>query len=381
MQGSVRKKNKQSWEITIDVGRDENGKRLRKYFHVTGTKAEAQRELRRLLTQLDKGLPVDDSKVATGEFLERWLSDYAEIRTAQRTVDGYRGIIERYLKPELGNVLLAKLKPQHIQKLYSSMMGKGLSARTILHTHRVLSNALKNAVKWGLLVRNVCDAVDPPRPRRKQMNVLDEADISKFLDAIGKSRYGPVFFLMLYTGLRRGETLGLRWCDVDLKSDPKTISVNKSVVRLKNKGIVVTEPKTPYSRRLVTLPESAAALLRGLHAKQMEERSEAGVQWDEKNFVFPHPDGGPLSPDTITHAFIKIIRRKGLPKVRLHDLRHTHATWMIKAGTNPKVVSERLGHSSITITMDTYSHVLPGMQKEAAIAFEEAIQDVIKQPV
>ena len=219
MNGSIRQKNKNLWEITIDIGRDYNGKRLRKYFRVHGTKAEAQRELRESLTRLDKGLPVDDSHMPMGEFLDRWLRDYAELRTSPRTVDGYRGIVERDLKPVLGNVKLAKLRPQHIQRLYSGMAEKGLSARTILHTHRVLSHALKHAVKWGLLVRNVCDAVDPPRPRRTEMNVFDEVDIPRFLEAIRRTRYGPVFFLMLYTGLRRGEVLGLRCVHLQRKWD------------------------------------------------------------------------------------------------------------------------------------------------------------------
>ncbi|NQT71839.1 MAG: site-specific integrase [Chloroflexi bacterium] len=371
MNGSIRKKNTKSWEITIDLGRDDNGKRRRKYEYVTGTKAEAQRRLRELLTDLDKGLPIDAPKMTLGAFLDTWLIDYAEIRTVPRTVDGYRGTVERYLKPNLGNILLSKLTQHHVQRLYSDMRENGLSARTILHTHKLLSQALKHAVKWGLLIRNICEAVDPPRPRRKEMKALDTDDVQVFLEAIKDSPYGHLFFVMLYTGLRRGEVLGVRWCDVDINKE--TLSVNQSVVRLHNKGLMITEPKTPYSRRLISLSPSVVALLRGLRVSQMDQMEGDGIEWEEQRLIFANDDGEPLSPDTVTHAFAKIIKRTGLPHVRLHDLRHTHATLMLKQGVHPKIVSERLGHSSVSITMDTYSHVLPGMQTEAAIAFEEAI--------
>ncbi len=379
MNGSIRKKNTKSWEITIDLGRDDDGKRRRKYEYVTGTKAAAQRRLRELLTDLDKGLPIDAPKLNLGAFLDTWLIDYAETRTAPRTVDGYRGIIERYLKPNLGNVFLSKLTPQHVQRLHSNMREKQLSARTILHTHKILSQSLKHAVKWRLLIRNVCEAVDPPRPRRKEMKAMDASDVQVFLEAIKDSPYRHLFFVMLYTGLRRGEVLGLRWCDVD--TNKETISVNQSVIRLHNKGLMVTEPKTPYSRRLISLSPSVVTLLKGLRIRQMEQMEADSIEWDENGLVFANNDGGPLSPDTVTHAFAKIIKRTGLPHVRLHDLRHTHATLMLKQGVHPKIVSERLGHSSVTITMDTYSHVLPGMQTEAAIAFEEAVENVVWEPV
>jgi len=377
MNGSIRKKNNHSWELTIDLGRDENGKRKRKYVHVTGNKSDAQKRLREILTDHDKGLPIDIPKITVRAYLDKWLDDYAKIRTAPRTVDGYSGIIERYLKPHLGRILLSELTPHHIQGLYSKMSEQGLSAQTILHTHKLLSQTLRQAIKWQLLVRNVCEAVDPPRARRKQMSALDTADVQVFLEAIKGSPYMHLFYVMLYTGLRRGETLGLRWCDVDLAKE--TISVNQNVVRLHNNGLSVREPKTPYSRRLISLSPSVVTLLKGLRVRQMEQLEANNQEWSETGFVFANNDGGPLSPDTVTHAFTKIIKRTGLPHVRLHDLRHTHATWMLKQGVHPKIVSERLGHSSVTITMDTYSHVLPGMQEQAAMAFEEAVQGSVKE--
>ncbi len=361
----------------LELGRDSSGRRMRKSITVRGNKADARRKLRELLTDLDKGTPIDTSKKTVGEFLDQWLRDYAETNTSPRTVEGYKWNINRYLKPKLGHIALAKLTPYHVQGLYADMLGKGLSARTVVHTHRVLSEALAHAVKWELLVRNVCEAVDPPRPRKKEMLALDTGDVQKLLEATSQSTYGSIFYLALYTGLRRGEIIGLRWCDVDLHR--KSVSINQTVVRLKGKGLVVGQPKTGSSRRSVSLSPNAAALLSGLKAKLKEQLESVSVKLDESGFVFSNSDGKPVSPDTVSHEFKKIIRELGLPPVRFHDLRHTHATLMLKEGIHPKIVSERLGHSSISITMDTYSHVLPGMQEQAALVFEKSLESTIPE--
>ena len=354
------------------MGRDEHGKRRRKFVNVKGTKAEAQQKLRELLSTLDKGVPLDNSKATLGEFLEQWLHSYAETNTSPRTVQGYRGVIHLYLTPYLGCIPLVKLNPQHVQGLYSDMLGRGLSPRTVLHAHRILREALGHAVKWGLIVRNVCEAVDPPKPRRKEMAALDSASVQKFLDAASGSTYGPVFFLALYTGMRRSELVGLKWSAVDLHR--RTISVTETLQRILGKGLLALQPKTARSRRLVSLPPIAVALLRGLRAKHLEHRQTIGMGSQETEYVFSRPDGSPMDPDAVTHAFARIIKQADLPKLRFHDLRHTHATLMMKQGVNPKVVSERLGHASVVITLDTYSHVLPGLQEAAALKFEEGLR-------
>ncbi|MCP4612682.1 MAG: site-specific integrase [Planctomycetes bacterium] len=372
MNGSIAKRGKNSWRLTISVGKDEHGKRKRRFVTVNGTKAEAQRHLRELLTSVDKGLSIDTSKTILSKFLDQWLRDYVETNTAPKTQEDYSAIIHRYINPSLGHIQLNKLTPQHVQTLYSSLLGKGLSARTVQYTHRVLSQALSHAVKWELLLRNVCDAIDAPRPRKKEMKALDATSVQMLLNATSQSRYGAVYYLALYTGLRRGEVLGLRWCDVDLSKN--ALSVNQTVVRITGKGLIISEPKTSHSRRLVSLSPNAVALLAGLKAKRKEEFNDAGLYWEEAGLVFCNPDGDPLSPSTISHSFSRIAKSIGLPPIRFHDLRHTHATIMLKEGIHPKIVSERLGHASINITLDTYSHVLPGMQETAALAFEEALQ-------
>ena len=325
-----------------------------------------------MLSALDKGIPLDTSRATVAEFLDQWLRDYAETNTGPRTVEGYREKIEGYIIPHIGNVPLIKLTPQHVQSLYGDMLGRGLSPRTVLHAHRVLREALSHGVKWGLLMRNVCDSVDPPKPQRKEMAALDAAGVERFLDAAFNSPYGAFYFLAIYTGLRRGEILGLRWSAVKLPA--RTLSVTETIQRVKGKGLVSLEPKTDRSRRLVSIPPDPVALLSGLKVKQREERGAFGLGWSESDYVFSHTDGRPFHPDSVSHAFADIIKKAGLPHLRLHDLRHTHATMMMEMGVNPKTVSERLGHASVVITLDTYSHVSPGLQEEAAVKFGEKLR-------
>lgn len=248
----------------------------------------------------------------------------------------------------------------------------GLSAQTVRHHHRVLYQALKHAVKHGVLIRNVVEAVDPPRPDGKEMATLEPDDVHSLLDAAHETPYYTLFYTAIYTGLRRSELLGLRWRDIDL--DLATLSVVQTLHHVPGKGYVFREPKTKHSRRLVDLSPSLALLLREHRANQELERKLLGCLPKPNDLVFSYPDGTPLPPNSITKAFHKLAQSLGLSNIRLHDLRHTHATLMLRQGVHPKVVSERLGHSSVAITLDTYSHVLPGIQAAAAQRFDEGLQ-------
>jgi len=361
----------------IELGRDANGKRMRKSVTVKGNKSDAQRKLRELLTNLDKGIPIDESKKTVGEFLDQWLDTYAKTNTSPKTYYDYSGMIRRYLKPVIGHIPLKKLNPQMVQQLHASMYEKGLSARTVQYAHKILKHSLKHAVRWEMLARNVCDLVDSPKGKSKEMLALDINDVQKLLNATSGSTYGHIFHLAVYTGLRRGELLALRWCDVDLKS--KNLSINQSLCTVRGNGVITSNPKTSSSRRQVSLPPSAAGLLKSIKATRMEQYEAIELEWDESAYIFLRPDGSPMRPDTVTHAFIRIARELGFADVRFHDLRHTHATLMLKQGVHPKIVSERLGHASVNITMDTYSHVLPGMQEEAAVVFEKSLGNIIPE--
>ncbi len=379
MKGCIVQRSKGSWRLLFDAGRDpQTGKRCQKSVTVRGTKKDAERKLREMLHSLEMGGYVNPTTLTVGEYLEKWLRDYVATNTAPATGASYTMISRRHLIPALGSLPLVQLRPHHLQGYYARKLsdgrahGKGgLSPRTVLHHHRVLSEALQHAVKWGLVARNVATAVDPPRPRTPQMVVMKPEEVKAFLESVRGSTHYPIFYLALATGMRRGEILGLRWRDVDL--DMATLSVSRSLQRLPGQGFIYREPKSARGRRQVALPPSAALMLRE-HRKQAESTGLLlGRPISDDDLVFGHPDGSPWDPASVTHAFVRIARRTGLRGIRLHDLRHTHASLMLKQGVHPKVVSERLGHATISITLDTYSHVLPGLQEAAALRFDEVL--------
>ncbi len=240
----------------------------------------------------------------------------------------------------------------------------------------MLSEALNHAVKWGMLSRNVAQAVDPPRPARAEVNILAPERIQSLLDeALGLEAasglpYQVLVFAALHTGMRKGELLGLRWSDVDL--DMANISVNHSLQILRGGTLLLREPKTGRSRRTVAMTPSLAVRLHDHRIAQAALRTLLGSVLHDDDFVFSHPDGSAFDPNTVSPAFAKIARRAGL-KLRFHDLRHAHATLMLKSGIHPKIVSERLGHATVAFTLDTYSHVVPGLQEAAARTFDELL--------
>ena len=379
MRGSIRQRGKGSWEICVDVGRDPStGKRVRQFETVRGPKRDAERRLRELLVSVEQGSYIKPARVALGEWLENWLQSYVATNCAPTTAESYGFIVYRYLIPGLGTIPLSQLQPAHIQRFYGEALsqggvgGRGLSARTVLYCHRVLFEALRYGVKQGMVSRNVAEAADPPQPKHTQQATLAADDIAPFFEAAKRTPWHVPFYTKLYTGLRRSELLGLRWCDVDL--DLAVCSVVQTLHRLAGGKYIMKPPKSAKSRRLVDLPPTLALLLREYKAEQQALRILLGKPLADSDLVFAHPDGTPLDPDTITHAFGKLIRRAGLPHMRLHDLRHTHATLMLKAGVHPKIVQERLGHANIGITLDLYSHVVPELQEAAAERFDKILE-------
>ena len=281
--------------------------------------------------------------------------------------------MHRYLVPALGNLTLTGLRPEHVQGLYGDLLSRDLSARTVLHTHRVLREALGHAVKWRLIAWNVCDAVDPPRPQRKQMTSMDEEEANRFLAVSETSPFKDVFFVALYTGLRQSEVLALKWTEVDL--DRSTLNVVAGLHRLTGQGLVLLPTKTARSRRQLAVTEEVVDLLHQIRGQQLVRRMALGGAWHDGGFVFTKDDGSPLDPEKVTKEFAKTAKVAGFSGLRLHDLRHSHASLMLKAGASPKAMSERLGHASISITMDVYAHLLPGMQEEAAQKFSKLLAD------
>jgi integrase len=372
-------------------GRDAAGRRKYRWYSGYSNEKDAGVALTAKLFEQDQGSYVEPhAKLTVRRFLEGWLEDYARINVAPRTFEGYEHIIRRHLIPELGPIVLAKLTSSRIQAYYSDKMRvprlasskpkpgvqrkplPPLSPRTVRHHHVTLHGALQTAVKRGLLPRNPADATDPPKFERPEMRTFEEAGLRTFLAAARETPYYSLFYLSLFTGMRRSEVLAIRWQDVDLNL--AQIQVRRSMHRLRGGAIVFREPKTAKSRRLVALPPSAALVLRehfnqeAAHRAFLESSPIAAA-----DLVFAHLDGTPMQPDSITHAWRKLAQRTGFAGVRLHDARHTHASLLLKQGVHPKIVQERLGHATIATTLDIYSHVTPGMQEAAALRFDEVL--------
>jgi len=379
MRGSLIKRGKSSYAVVLNLGIDpQTGKRKQQWVSVKGTKKDAEKRLAELLHQLDTGTFMKPGKTTLAEFLERWLKDYAWPYLTPRTAEGYEHIIRRHFIPALGNMTLTRLKPEHLQRYYSEKLIGSLSAQTIRHHHTVLHKALQTAVEWGLLNRNVADAVSPPRVQRPDMQTWEEDDIARFFEAAKDTPYYALFYTALFTGMRRSELLALRWQDVDFILSQ--VYLSRSLHVLKGGKVIFRSPKTTKGRRTIALPPSAVLLLKEHREKQKLERTMLGIPLTDDDLVFSHFDGKPLLPNTVTHAWIKLVRHAGLKPIRLHDARHSHASLMLKQGVHPKIVQERLGHSSIQITLDTYSHVAPGLQQAAAVRFDEAFSTRYNEP-
>ncbi len=381
MRGHITKRSEGSYSIVLDVGTDPaTGRRKQQRVTVKGSKKDAEKRLSELLHQLDNGIFIRPGKTTLSEYLERWVKEYAWPNLSPRTAEGYEHIIRRHLIPALGNIPLTQIKPEHLQKYYSEKLSGGrcdgnggLSARTVRHHHVTLHTALESAVKWGLLVRSPADAVTPPRYQRHEMHTLDEQEIHTLLEAAKSTSYYTLYYMALYTGMRRSELLALRWSDIDLLTCE--LSVTRTLHHLRDGSFIYRQPKTAKSRRMIALSPSTALVLKEYKEKEKTDHLLMGVPLKVSDLVFSHIDGEPLLPDTVTREWIRLTRRVGLPEIRLHDARHTHASLMLKQGIHPKIVSERLGHSSIVITLDTYSHVSPGLQEAAALKFDELVNN------
>ena len=347
---------------------DSFGNRERKWESGFTTKRQAEKRLAELLTQIETGLNVKASGAAFGQFLNDWLDRYVSRRVRGSTMDGYRQRA-KHIVDGLGDVSIADLRPDQLIQYYDAKLST-LSASTITKHHHLILDCLSDAVKWNLVARNVGTAVEPPRASKKEMRALSVGETHQFLDACTTEPWRAIFHTVVWTGIRRSELLGLHWNDLDL--DMAIMTVRRSPVRLQNGTYVTEEPKTSSGARTLDLAPSTCLILKEHRADRERDVDLLGIPFFEANFVFGHPDGTPRTPSTVTQQFRRIASRAGFSGVRLHDLRHTHASLMLQQGTDMKTISTRLGHSSVAFTMDTYAHLLPGMQKAAMEKFEES---------
>jgi integrase len=351
----------------------ENGKRVVFYGK---TRQAVHAKLTAALESKSNGSQVVVSQQKLGAYLTHWLDTVVRPNREPRTYWSYEQLVRVHIVPVLGRVPLAKLSPQDVQRLLNHARESGLSARSVQYVHAVLRMALNQAVKWGLVGRNVALLVDVPRARRPRIEPFSPEQARALLEAAAGTRHGYMLTVMIATGLRLGETLALRWEDIDFEH--RLLRVRHTLEQVNRRPWRLKPPKSERSQRLVPLLKPALAALQGQrqHVNRLREVADA---WQEYDFVFPSTAGTPLSARNLERDFALLLERSGLPSKRLHDLRHSTGTYLIAAGVHPRVVMELLGHSQISITMDTYGHVLAPSLGEA-IAHLEALFPEVSQP-
>ncbi|MDX0498991.1 tyrosine-type recombinase/integrase [Sinorhizobium medicae] len=382
MKGHIRERSPGKWAIVLDVGEidPKTGKKKRKWHSFAGTKRQAQSECARLIAEIKSGGYVEPTKQTVSEFLTEWLT-FIKPTVTPKTHERYAEICEKNLGPLIGDVTLAKLKTDKIDAAFAKALteghrrGGGLSPRTVHHMRRVLIKALNQAVTWDRLVKNPAAATTPPKIERTKMLAYDPDQTAILIEAFRPTRMFIPMMLAVMCGLRRGEILALRWRHVDLSANRRMLSIRESAEQTKE-GVRYKEPKAGKSRT-VALSSTMLAGLKAHRARQAEEQLKIGIRPDDDSFVVAQIDGRPLKPVSLTHEWTRLLAKTSLPRIRFHDLRHTHASQMLAAGVHPKVASERLGHSTIGITLDLYSHVMPGMQADAAEQVDAALQAAI----
>ena len=381
MKGHLKERSPGHWAIIIDVPDPITGKRRRKWHSFKGTKREAQIECARLISALQAGTYLEPSKTTLAQFLDRWL-EHIKSQVSPKSHSRYSELARKNIVPLLGSTILTKLRAEAIDAAYAKALasgrrdGKGgLSPQTVTHMHRVLKKAIGQAVKWELLIRNPVDAASPPKANRSKMNTYDLDQTAELIEAMRPTRMLVPTLLAVLCGMRRGEIAALRWKNVDLTTGQ--IAILESAEQVGSK----VRYKTPKSGKGRTLALSASLVeeLRAHRLRQAEELLRVGTILSDDTFVVAQADGTQLQPDTLTQDWFRKLAGTSLPRIRFHDLRHAHATHMLANGVHPKVASERLGHSKIGITLDLYSHVLPGMEADAAERVDVALQAAINR--
>jgi len=368
MRGSVVKRGR-GYSYVVYLGRDENGKKRQKWVSGFRTKKSCETALNEALQRIQSGTWIDPGVQTVGEYLQTWLSA-TKPSLRPTTVASYEHTINVWLAPRLGAVKLAALTPARIGIVYGDLQaagrqdGKGgLSSRSVRLAAGVLRHALGDAVTWGLLPRNPAALVDPPRLERREMQVWNATQVQEFFAAVADDRLYAMWVLLALTGLRRGEVLGLQWPDID--PIRRTIAVRRALVDV-DYQVVLSEPKTARGTRMIGIDPVTAAALEVWRVRQQVERQAAGDLWQGGNWIFTDEVGHSIHPERASEKFRIVIKKAGLTPIRLHDLRHTAATLALTAGVHPKVVAERLGHSTIGVTIDLYSHISGQLQSDAA---------------
>ncbi|MCL6560780.1 MAG: site-specific integrase [Firmicutes bacterium] len=383
-EGSIYKRSDGRWEAKASIGYNAEGKpkRITKYFE---TRKEAQDWLAKVAHEKNIGAFVEPHKTTLGEWLDRWLNDYKKMKIRLTTFESYEMNIRDHIKPAIGNIPLRQLQTSDLQRFYASLLkdgrhdGKGaLSVRTVRYIHTILKAALEQAVMEQLLYRNVAKAVELPEEKKKEVVPFTREEIIKFVNHIKDDRLFAAYYLDIKTGLRRGELLGLTWQDIDFENG--RLQVRRELVQVKKEGerikrpLEFQEPKTEKSKRTVPLTKDVIKVLKAHKARQAQEKLFHGQHYQNNDLVFCTEDGKPIWPRNFHRRYTKLLKKAGLPHKKFHALRHTFASLLLEEGEDLKNVQELLGHASIVVTGDIYTHVLERVKKKAVDKLDRIVQ-------
>ena len=369
-EGTITRRKDGRWEARYVVHTDKGVKRPVIYGR---TRKEVADKLAKAVANSVDGLVFDDENLTVGEHLDRWLEDSVRGCVRDSTFDRYKIAVRIHIKPALGRLKLKKLTPAHVQGFYRDRLDAGFAPASVNKLHVVLHKALKQAVEWRMVPRNVTEAVRVPRPApREEMRTLTAQQARRLLETACGDRLEALYVLAVHTGMRQGELLALKWQDIDLEN--ATVSIRRTITKSGGK-LLLGEPKTKKSRRTIDLSEAAVLALRRHLARQMEDIEILGDSYRDEGLVFTSEVGTIINPTNLRkRSFAQLLKRAKIPEgIRFHDLRHTCATLLFGRNVHPKHVQELLGHSNIAITLDTYSHVIPGMGEQTARAMEDAL--------
>ncbi|WP_174615245.1 tyrosine-type recombinase/integrase [Virgibacillus ihumii] len=371
MKGSIVKRGNM-YSFVLDIGRDPVTKK-RKQKRVSGfsSKKKAQKAMNDMMSELQRGSYVEPSKELMSDYLDRWLK-HKQTRVAYSTYAHYKSYIDNHIKPALGAIQVFRLTPNDVQNFYDGLLEQGeLSERSIHHIHRILSNALEKGCRMEGLPKNVANAAEPASVAKNEMKHWNMLTLKSFLDATRQENFFIAWYLAAFTGMRQGEILGLKWDCIDFNN--KTIYVRRALKREEEK-YRIANLKNNSSYRSIAVTDSDIFELKRHYNLQKEKKMGVGRDYADNNLVIATAFGNKVEPSNIIRAFKRCINREKVPQIRFHDLRHTHASMLFGLKTHPKIVQERLGHSSIQVTLDTYSHMLPNMQEAVAESLESAFK-------
>lgn len=362
------------WELPRGI----DGKRRRDSKVFRGNYEDALKEWRRRQVEIDAGRYQEPSQMTVRQLAERWLTDVKALRLEASTLQNYRDLIEGHIIPDLGDVRIQRLAATDLQTYYRQKLQSGrkdgrggLSTRTVRYLHNLLLAMFSQAVRWGILQGNPIELAEPPKLHQSEKHVWTEEEAARFVENIQGHRLAAFWALALVTGLREGELLGLRWRDLDFKKG--TLTVAQAMKRVKDKDKRFGPPKSRRSRRVISLDEQAVGVLRSHRVLQAQERLLAGAGWIDFGLVFTTREGRPLLPSNMLKLHNRLCHKAGVPRIRPHDMRHTNATILFDHDTDPKTVQERLGHHSVSFTIQTYVHAIRAREEEAARSIGGAV--------